>query len=50
MFSDTFTTVFFTGMVLVGILGLILARGVNKEIARLQKENSDRDLARKNLA
>ena len=50
MFSDTFVTVFFTGMVLIGILGLILARCANKETARIQKEISDRALAHKNIA
>ena len=50
MLSDTFVTVFFTVMGLVGVLGTIWISGINKETARIEKENSDRDLVRKNLA
>ena len=50
MFSETFVNVFFTVMGLVMVLGMIWIKGINKETARLQKENSDRALAHKNLA
>ena len=50
MFSDTFVTILFSGMTIVGLLGVIWISGINKETARIQKEIADMKLSQKRPA
>ena len=50
MLSDTFVIVFFAGMTIVGLAGMVIVNGVNKETDRIMKEVADRESSRKSEA
>ena len=43
MLSDTFVVVFFAGMTVIGLVGMVLVNGVNKEIDRITKGIADKE-------